>query len=177
MYESRCFCYVRTLTTFQTSSCIKELENEIPRLVPPTLGIVAPPLERKCRLINVDVLDAGTRVWVWWDALLAFAVNEAVVLTRDERLALSFYWCVSRAPGPRGSSCIPDFSLLGFNSFPVIWLHAKSIGLFQGGAGDLKPFQTVELEQMLMHTQVFYFQGRYWSTRCPGEPFTRMLAH
>lgn len=33
----------------------------------------------------------------------------------------------------------------------------------------------VELEQILMHMQVFYFQGRYSRIRCPGEPLMLML--
>lgn len=56
MYESYCFCAVRTLTTFQTSLCIKELENEIPQLVPPTLGIV-------CPATLADVFMMGCFAW------------------------------------------------------------------------------------------------------------------
>lgn len=37
----------------------------------------------------------------------------------------------------------------------------KVLAFSREAQGDLKPFQTVEQEQMLMHMQVFYILGRY----------------
>lgn len=174
MYESCCFCYVRTLTTFQTSFCIKELENEIPQLVPPTLGIVALPLEWMCRLINQSMCRHWDPRLCMMGCVAWFCCKRGGGVDQRRKAGFEFLLACEQSSGKRfqlHSGLFP----VGFQLFSSCLTTCQKYCFFHEGAGDLKLFQTVELEQILMHMQVFYLQGRYLRIRWPGEPLTLML--
>lgn len=175
MYESCCSCYVRALTTFQTSLCITELEKEIPQLVPPTLGTVARPLQRRCRLINQSTWDPRLRMM---GCFARFCCKRGAGVDQRPKAGFEFLLAWEQSSGSMRFQLRSGLFPVGFQLFSSDLTTCQKYWPSPGRrGGDIKPFQTVELEQMLMHMQVFYILGRYLSIRRPRGPFTRTLVH